>query len=249
MVSTYESSVAVTACRFPRSQDLFDSARDVIPGGVTSSIRAGERPHPIYFSRGEGAYLWDVDGGRYIDYALGYGPLILGHAPSIVTAAVKRQLALGLTFGAQHALEPELAALLVDVIPGAEQAIVATTGTEAVAAAIRLARSVTGRRLVLKFEGHYHGWFDGVFVSVAFDAARAGPTARPVAVPATIGIPDGACSPNGTIPTPSTPYWQHTRALSRRSYASRSLSTPVWFDLLTGSSDSCADGQATTAPC
>jgi glutamate-1-semialdehyde 2,1-aminomutase len=177
---------------FPRSQALYEVARAVIPGGVTSSIRAGARPHPLYFERGLGPHLWDVDGNRYIDYALGYGPLILGHAPVIVREAIAAQLERDLTFGSQHRLEPQLAELLVATVPGAEQAIFATTGSEAVAAAIRLARVVTGRDLVIKFEGHYHGWFDGVFASTGFDPGRSGPADRPTTVPATPGIPTAA---------------------------------------------------------
>ena len=150
---------------FPKSQALFEAARAVIPGGVTSSVRAGARPHPLYLERGQGPYVWDVDGNRYVDYALGYGPLILGHAPVVVRDAIAPQLERGLTFGSQHRLEPQLAELLVQTVPGADQAIFATTGSEAVAAAIRLARVVTGRDLVIKFEGHYHGWLDGVFAS------------------------------------------------------------------------------------
>lgn len=175
---------------FPRSQALFEAARTFIPGGVTSSIRSGAGPHPLYFERGDGQFLWDVDGNRYVDYVLGYGPLILGHAPLVVRVAISAQLERDLTFGAQHRLEPELAELVVGSVPGAEQAIFSTTGSEAVAAAIRLARAVTGRDLVIKFEGHYHGWFDGVFASTSFDPARSGPTGRPATVPATVGIPE-----------------------------------------------------------
>ncbi len=177
---------------FSRSEALFEAARKVIPGGVTSSIRAGARPHPLYFERGEGPHLWDVDGNRYIDYALGYGPLILGHAPVVVRDAISAQLGRDLTFGSQHRLEPELAELLVATVPGAEQAIFATTGSEAVAAAVRLARAVTGRDLIVKFEGHYHGWLDGVFASTGWDLERSGPVGRPTTVAATIGIPDSA---------------------------------------------------------
>lgn len=179
---------------FPRSQALFEAARRVIPGGVTSSIRAGARPHPLYFERGEGPFLWDVDGRKYVDFALGYGPLILGHAPRVVRDAVTDQLARGLTYGSQHRLEPELAELLVDIVPGAEQAIFATTGSEAVAAALRIARAATGRRLVLKFEGHYHGWLDGVFASVGYDPILSGWSEHPATVPSTAGIPAGARS-------------------------------------------------------
>lgn len=179
---------------FPQSQALFEAARRVIPGGVTSSIRAGARPHPLYFERGEGPFLWDVDGRKYVDFALGYGPLILGHAPAVVREAVADQLTRGLTFGSQHRLEPELAELLVEIVPGAEQAIFATTGSEAVAAALRIARAATGRRLVLKFEGHYHGWLDGVFASVGYDPILSGWSEQPATVPSTAGIPAGAGS-------------------------------------------------------
>jgi glutamate-1-semialdehyde 2,1-aminomutase len=193
-VSHFESEFVVADRSFPGSSALYDAARLVIPGGVTSSVRAGERPHPLYFERGAGAHLWDVDGNRYTDFALGYGPLILGHAPRIVRDAVAAQLDRGLTFGAQHRLEPEMARLLTEAVPGAEQAIFATTGSEAVSAAIRLARAGTGRRLVLKFEGHYDGWFDGLFASVGYDPARSGDVERPETVAATAGIPDGALS-------------------------------------------------------
>ena len=179
---------------YPRSHALFEAARRVIPGGVTSSIRAGARPHPLYFERGEGPYLWDVDGTRYVDFALGYGPLLLGHAPKVVRDAVAAQLERDLTYGSQHRLEPQLAELLVSIVPGAEQAIFATTGSEAVAAALRIARTVTGRRLVLKFEGHYHGWLDGVFASVGYDPILSGWSEHPASVASTAGIPEGARS-------------------------------------------------------
>ena len=194
-MSVFEPKGAGTGAppsRFPRSEALWDVAQDLIPGGVTSSIRAGARPHPLYFERGQGPYLWDVDGNRYVDFALGYGPLILGHAPMVVRDAISAQLERDLTFGSQHRLEPELAGLLVATVPGAEQAIFASTGSEAVAAALRLARVATGRDLVIKFEGHYHGWFDGVFASVGFDPTRSGPSDRPSTVAATLGIPEAA---------------------------------------------------------
>ena len=111
-----------------RRRRPFEAARAVIPGGVTSSVRAGARPHPLYLDRGQGPYVWDVDGNQYVDYALGYGPLILGHAPIVVRDAIAPQLDRGLTFGSQHRLEPQLAELLVQTVPGADQAIFATTG-------------------------------------------------------------------------------------------------------------------------
>jgi len=177
---------------FDRSRALLDSADRVIAGGVTSAVRAGARPHPLYFERGAGSAIWDVDGNRYVDFVLGYGPLILGHAPEVVRRAVHDQIDRDLTFGAQHRLEVETAELLVAAVPGAEQAIFATTGSEAVAAAIRVARGATGRPLIVKFEGHYHGWLDGTFVSTSYDPARSGPADRPASLEMTAGMSPGA---------------------------------------------------------
>ena len=178
----------MTHAGFGLSRELFDSAGRVIAGGVTSAVRAGARPHPLYFERGAGSAIWDVDGNCYVDFTLGYGPLILGHAPEVVRSALHEQIDRDLTFGAQHRLEVETAELLVAAVPGAEQAIFATTGSEAVAAALRVARGATGRPLVLKFEGHYHGWFDGTFVSTGYDPARSGPASRPALVEMTGGM-------------------------------------------------------------
>jgi glutamate-1-semialdehyde 2,1-aminomutase len=150
----------------------------------------------LYFERGAGSEIWDVDGNRYVDFVLGYGPLILGHAPEVVRRAVHEQIDRDLTFGAQHRLEVETAELLIAAVPGAEQAIFTTTGSEAVAAAIRVARGATGRPLVVKFEGHYHGWLDGTFVSTGYDSARSGPAARPELVEMTAGM-----SPSGSKDT------------------------------------------------
>jgi glutamate-1-semialdehyde 2,1-aminomutase len=175
---------------FERSAALYAQAREIIAGGVTSSVRAAA--HPLYFERGEGAYLWDVDGNRYIDFVLGYGPLVLGHAPAILRHAISRQAERGLTFGSQHRLEVEVAALLTGIVPGAERVILSTTGTEAAMVAVRVARALTARPLILKFEGHYHGWSDPLFVSTGFDPARSGPPDRPGAVPGTVGLAPGS---------------------------------------------------------
>lgn len=176
------------------SADLNERARRVIPGGVTSISRAGGLPHPVYFERGEGPYLWDVDGNRYVDFVLGYGPLIFGHAPGLIVEAITRQAARGTMFGAQHRLEVEAAELISSVVPGAEQVILSGSGTEAVMVALRIARAATGRPLVVKFEGHYHGWSDGAFVSVAYRPALAGPPERPASVPGTYGLPSAGAA-------------------------------------------------------
>ena len=147
------------------SLERFERACKVLAGGVASGLRRQARPYPLYFSHGDGARLTDVDGNSYLDYTLAWGPLILGHTPAAVQAAMAEQLSRGLTFGAQHDLEYRLAELLTQVIPCADQVCFANSGTEIVQVALRLARAATGRRKHLKFEGHYHGWADSVLVS------------------------------------------------------------------------------------
>ena len=151
---------------FQKSRLLHESAKKVIPGGVNSNVRMGEKPHPIFFEASEGPYLYDVDGNRLIDYVMGQGPMLLGHRPDFVTAAVEAQLGKGILYGAQHELEVEVAHLITRTVPSAEVVRFNMTGTEAVQAALRIARAATGRNTVLKFEGHYHGWADSVLFNV-----------------------------------------------------------------------------------
>lgn len=134
-------------------------------GGVSSGLRRSAKPYPLYFSHGEGALLYDVDGNEYLDYTLGWGPNILGNAPAEVLEAVRETIGRGLTFGAQHDLEYEVAEMLTQIIPCAERVCFANSGTEIVQVALRLARAFTGRRKFIKFEGHYHGWDDSVLLS------------------------------------------------------------------------------------
>jgi glutamate-1-semialdehyde 2,1-aminomutase len=161
-VSQSEASVRE---RTPGSRERYERARRVLAGGVSSGLRSQARPYPLYFRQGSGSRITDVDGNSYLDYTLAWGPLILGHAPPALAAALASQLKCGLTFGAQHELEFELAELLTDVIPCADQVCFANSGTEIVQLALRLARAATGRRKLLKFEGHYHGWADSVLLS------------------------------------------------------------------------------------
>ena len=175
-----------------RSETLFKAAQEVIPGGVGSNDRALIRPHPIFITHGSGSHIWDVDGNEYIDYLLAYGPLVLGHAHPSIVDAVGRQLRAGSVFGTSHPLEVEVAELLCSLIPSVEQVRFAQSGTEAVLAALRLARAATGRRLVVKFEGQYHGWADEVAVSYApASDAVAGPASSPHTVPMSEGQPPG----------------------------------------------------------
>ena len=148
------------------SKALLERAALRTPGGVQSNVRLATRPHPLFFERGEGVHLIDVDGNRYVDFVLGQGPLVLGHAHPAIVAEVSDALSRGQLFGGQHRSEVELAEILCDVLPCAERVRFSSSGSEAVQAALRLARAATGRRRVLKFEGHYHGWIDSVYVSV-----------------------------------------------------------------------------------
>jgi glutamate-1-semialdehyde 2,1-aminomutase len=143
-----------------------ERARRTLPRGVATAFRAAQLPLPICFDHGRGSRIWDVDGNEYIDYALGFGPLLLGHSPEPVLEAVRRQLEIGLGYGASHVLEAELAEAVCRTVPSADMAVFASTGSEAVHAAMRMARAATGRMRIVKFLGHYDGWYDSVHVGV-----------------------------------------------------------------------------------
>ena len=147
------------------SRARYERACRSLAGGVSSSLRRNARPYPLYFDSGSGPRVTDVDGNDYIDYGLAWGPLILGHSPDELTAAIAAQARRGLTFGAQHDLEFEVSERLTEIIPCADRVTFANSGTEAVQVALRLARAITQRPRFLKFEGHYHGWDDSVLVS------------------------------------------------------------------------------------
>ena len=149
-------------------------ASRVLPRGVSSSPRATQRPVPLALTHSEDAHVTDVDGRTYIDYALGYGPLILGHSPAVVLDAVRRELARGLRTGSVTPLEAELAERLARLVPGAAMSSFLSTGTEATQVALRLARAVTGRMIVVKFRCHYHGWSDAIHL--ATEASSDGPS-------------------------------------------------------------------------
>lgn len=147
------------------SLDRWHRAARSLAGGVSSGLRRSAKPYPLYFSHGCGASLYDVDGNNYLDYTLGWGPNILGNAPPEIVDAVRTTVGRGLTFGAQHDLEFEVAELLTQMIPCADRVCFASSGTEIVQVALRLARAATGRTKFIKFEGHYHGWDDSVLLS------------------------------------------------------------------------------------
>jgi len=150
---------------FSHSERLWDESKRFLAGGVSSMLRSASKPLPLFFRAASGSRLTDVDGNSFIDYTLAWGPLILGHSHPEVVNAVAGQLAQFQLLGAQHDLEVRVARKLCEVIPCAERVAFSSTGSEAVQLAFRLAREFTGRRRILKFEGHYHGWPDGVLVS------------------------------------------------------------------------------------
>jgi glutamate-1-semialdehyde 2,1-aminomutase len=150
--------------RFEGSRAHLASARESIAGGVVTAVRASQRPVPMCFARGEGCRLYDVDGNEYVDYALGYGPMLLGHSPAPVVQAAHRQLDALIGHGGATRLEAELAEAICRTVPSADLCVFSSTGSEAVHAAIRIARAATGRTRVVKFLGHYHGWLDTIHV-------------------------------------------------------------------------------------
>ena len=149
-----------------RNEELFLRAQKTIPGGVNSPVRAFRSVGgaPRFFARGEGARVWDADGKSYLDYVGSWGPLILGHADADTVRAVQEAAAKGLTFGAPTEGEVELAELLVQRVPSMDMVRLVSSGTEATMSAIRLARGFTGRDMIVKFEGCYHGHGDSLLV-------------------------------------------------------------------------------------
>ncbi len=170
----------------PQSQAAFARASRLIPGGVNSPARAfgAVGGYPIFIDHGEGVYLHDLDGNRYLDYIASWGPLILGHAHPRVVDAVERALRKGATFGAPTELESELAELVIAAVPSIEMVRFVSSGTEASMSAIRLARGYTGRDVVVKFAGCYHGHVDSLLV-------QAGSSATTLGVPNSPGVPAG----------------------------------------------------------
>jgi len=169
------------------SMQLFQQAQLLFPGGVNSPVRAFRAVggQPIFFDRGEGAYLYDVDGNRYVDYVLSWGPLILGHAHQEVIASMKAALERGTSYGAPNPLEIELAYLIQRFLPGLEMLRFVNSGTEATMSALRLARAYTRRNKIVKFEGCYHGHADFLLVKAGSGVA-------------TLGLPDSPGVPPET---------------------------------------------------
>jgi glutamate-1-semialdehyde 2,1-aminomutase len=167
-----------------KSETLFQRAQAVIPGGVNSPVRAFHAVGgtPRFFERAAGAYLWDVDGRRYIDYVGSWGPMVAGHTHPAVVQAVQAAAAHAISYGAPTEAEIELAELLCELVPSLEQVRLVSSGTEATMTALRLARGFTGRKLIVKFEGCYHGHADALLV-------KAGSGALTLGHPTSAGVP------------------------------------------------------------
>lgn len=168
-----------------KSEQLFQQAQKHIPGGVNSPVRAFRAVGgtPVFFDSAEGAYLYDVEGKRYIDYVLSWGPMILGHAHPEVIAAVTEAVKSGLSFGAPTAIESLVAEEVCKLVPSMDMVRMVSSGTEATMSALRLARGYTGRDKIVKFEGCYHGHSDSLLV-------KAGSGALTFGVPSSPGVPD-----------------------------------------------------------
>ena len=189
MTDGRETTIGAVAGSTEQEAELWERALRVIPGGVNSPVRSfssvGSRP--FFVERGEGAYLIDTAGRRYVDYVLSWGPLILGHQAPCVVEALERQLTLGTSYGAPTAAEVELAERIVRLVTGIESVRLVNSGTEATMSAVRVARAATGRDEILKFSGCYHGHADGFLVSAGSGVATLG-------LPNSPGVPDGVAS-------------------------------------------------------
>jgi len=177
-----------------RSRELFESACRHIPGGVNSPVRAfkGVGGDPVFFTRGEGPWLFDADGRRYIDYVASWGPMIAGHAHPEVIQAVQEMAASGLGFGAPTEIETRMAERLCELVPSMDLVRMVNSGTEATMSAIRLARGFTGRERIVKFEGCYHGHSDALLV-------KAGSGTLTLGVPTSPGVPAAVAAQTTTL--------------------------------------------------
>ncbi len=178
-----------------RSHTLYQRAQQLMPGGVNSPVRAfrGVGGDPLFIAEAQGAYLHDVDGNRYVDYVMSWGPLILGHAHPAVVEALQAQVPRGTSYGAPTELEIELAQMVIDLIPSVEMVRFVNSGTEATMSALRLARAYTARPKIVKFSGCYHGHADMLLVQAGSGVATLG-------LPDSPGVPQGATADTLTAP-------------------------------------------------
>jgi glutamate-1-semialdehyde 2,1-aminomutase len=179
---------------YTNSKQAFEKAVDLMPGGVNSPVRAFKSVNmdPIFMESGKGAMITDIDGNEYIDYVLSWGPLILGHSDPDVVEGIKRVAETGSSFGAPTLAENELAKLVIDRVPSIEMVRMVSSGTEATMSALRLARGVTGRNIILKFEGCYHGHGDSLLIKAGSGVATLG-------LPDSPGVPESVAKNTVTV--------------------------------------------------
>ncbi len=187
-----------------QSEKLFARAQELIPGGVNSPVRAFRSVGgiPRFIERGQGAYIWDADGNRYIDYVLSWGPLVMGHAHPRIVTALQTALGRGTSYGAPTGLENELAELVIEVVPSIEMIRFVNSGTEATMSALRLARAYTGREKIVKMAGCYHGHADMLLVQAGSGVA-------------TLGLPDSPGVPAASTANTLTAEFNDLDAVSR----------------------------------
>lgn len=180
---------------FAKSQSLYERAVNIIPGGVNSPVRACKSvgADPLFIERGEGCFIYDADGNRYIDYIGSWGPLILGHRHPAVEEAIIKVLERGTSFGAPTDLEIQLAEMVIDAVDSVDVVRMVNSGTEAAMSAIRLARGVTGRDIVVKFDGCYHGHADTLLVAAGSGVATLG-------IPGSPGVPEAVAQHTISLP-------------------------------------------------
>ncbi|MCM3122600.1 glutamate-1-semialdehyde 2,1-aminomutase [Mesobacillus sp. AQ2] len=180
---------------YNKSIEAFKEAKELLPGGVNSPVRAFKSVDmdPIFMEKGKGSKIYDIDGNEYIDYVLSWGPLILGHTNDRVVEGIKKVAELGTSFGAPTVVENELAQLVIDRVPSIEMVRMVSSGTEATMSALRLARGYTGRNKILKFEGCYHGHGDSLLIKAGSGVATLG-------LPDSPGVPEGVAKNTITVP-------------------------------------------------
>ena len=208
---------SIPADRFARSRALYERACRVLAGGVSSEFRKASHPLPLFYAGAEGARIRDVDGNQWLDFALSQGPMVLGHSHPEVLAAVAGATARGQLYAGQHEQELELAELIQRLVPCAERLRLSLSGSEADHAALRLARAATGRAKFLRFEGHYHGWFDNVALAIGGTSPDAfGPRDAPTPPRWCAGLPEDIERESITLPWNDLPAVE--RLLAQRAH-------------------------------
>jgi len=188
---------------FKNSKKLYERALKSVAEGVSSrarGVKGGYTKHPIYIDRAKGSRIYDVDGNEYIDYLQALGPAFLGHANPLILDFVAKEQKKGTTYGLGTELEIKVAEKLIKYVPCFDKVGFVNSGTEAVQMVLELARGYTGKRKIIKFEGHYHGWLGNVYVSVAPSLEKAGSELLPSTIPASIGSPKSATSDTIILP-------------------------------------------------